>query len=287
MAYEAYPEALSRTIEDACINSFLRGCKKKRAALNAMDKNPVTLQSAISQVKGPIHNQNALYGASNSLRQVTFADHEGMDEGVAVRKVEASSPIDSKLLPMDQLSTVVAQLTKLVASLQNDLGPRARDQDRGHPLNHAVSTALQLAILAEIAQKKHYFIKLTSAERPDLRSVLTKIGQLARPVEKSGTLSLCDEIAVIADTCFEPDPLKISAEFARRSTPVAASVNCVLNKEVTVIAHTCPAPDPILLATSVQPTKGATLTISVSIRGAGRGSAISAWRAGKIPLRIG
>ena len=66
MAYEAYPEALSHTIEDACIDSFLRGCKEKRADLNAMDKNPVTLQSAISQVKGAIHNQKALYGASNS-----------------------------------------------------------------------------------------------------------------------------------------------------------------------------------------------------------------------------
>ena len=30
-----------------------------------------------------------------TVRQVTFANHEGMDEGVAVRKVEASSPIDS------------------------------------------------------------------------------------------------------------------------------------------------------------------------------------------------
>ena len=54
----------------------------------------MTLQSAISQVKGAIHDQNALYGASISLRQVTFADHEGMDEGVAVREVESLSPID-------------------------------------------------------------------------------------------------------------------------------------------------------------------------------------------------
>ena len=131
MAYEAYPEALSRTIEDACIDSFLRGCKEKRAALNAMDKNPVTLQSAISQVKGAIHNRKALYGASNSLRQVTFADHEGMDEGVAIRKVEASSLIDSKPLPMDQLSTVVAQLAKVVASLQNrSRSPSPRPRSR-------------------------------------------------------------------------------------------------------------------------------------------------------------
>ena len=131
MAYESYPEAPSRTIEDACIDSFLRGCKEKRAALNAMDKNPVTLQSAISQVKGAIHNQKALYGASNSLIQVTFADHEGMDEGVTVHKVEASSPIDSKPLPMDQLSTVVAQLIKLVASLQNlSRSPSPRPRSR-------------------------------------------------------------------------------------------------------------------------------------------------------------
>ena len=116
-------------------------------------------------------------------------------------------------------------------------------------------------------RKKHYFIKLTRAERFDLRLVPTEIGQLARPAEKSGPLALGDEIAVIADTCFESDPLKISAEFARGSTPVAASGNCVLNKEVTVIAHTCPTPDPILLATSVQPTKGVTITIPVSIKG--------------------
>ena len=75
-------------------------------------------------------------------------------------------------------------------------------------------------------------------------------------MEKSGTLALGDEIAVIADTCFERDPLTISAGFARGGTPVAASGNCMLNKEVTVIAHTCPTPDPILLETSVQPTEG-------------------------------
>ena len=102
-------------------------CRSK----NAMDKNLVTLQSANSQVKGAIHNQKALYGTSNSLRQVTFADHEGMDEGVTVHKVEASAQIDSKPLPMHQLTTVVAQLTKLVASLQNrSRSPSPRPRSR-------------------------------------------------------------------------------------------------------------------------------------------------------------
>ena len=102
------------------------------------------------------------------------------------------------------------------------------------------------------------FIKLTRAERPDLRLVPTEFDRLSRPVEKLGTLALSHEIVVIADTCSEPDTLKISAEFARGITSVAARGNCVLDKKMAVIAHTCVTPDLIILATSVQPSKGVT-----------------------------
>ena len=55
LAYDAYPTALDKTIQGACIHAFLRGAREKRAALMAMDKDSNTLNEIISLVKSVIH----------------------------------------------------------------------------------------------------------------------------------------------------------------------------------------------------------------------------------------
>ena len=54
LTYDAYPTALDKTIQDACIDAFLRVNQEKRAALMAKDKDPKTLDEAMSQVKSAL-----------------------------------------------------------------------------------------------------------------------------------------------------------------------------------------------------------------------------------------
>ena len=62
LAYDAHPDALDQTIQDAAVDAFLRGCKEKRAAFSAMERPPNTLNQAIGEIKSSFHNQKALYG---------------------------------------------------------------------------------------------------------------------------------------------------------------------------------------------------------------------------------
>ena len=80
LAYEAHPKAADRTINDASVDSFLRGCKDKRAALKAMDRDPTTLAKAITLVKAAIHSRRALFGDTPKVRKVSFNETNARGE---------------------------------------------------------------------------------------------------------------------------------------------------------------------------------------------------------------
>jgi hypothetical protein len=80
LALDGYEKCEDDALEDIATEAFLRGCKEKEAAIQAMEKNPVTLSRAIKFVKTSLANQKAICGsAKTSLaqRQVTFSDTEG------------------------------------------------------------------------------------------------------------------------------------------------------------------------------------------------------------------
>jgi hypothetical protein len=80
LALDGYEKCEDDALEDIATEAFLRGCKEKETAIQAMEKNPVALSKAIKFVKTSLANQKAICGsAKTSLaqRQLTFSDTEG------------------------------------------------------------------------------------------------------------------------------------------------------------------------------------------------------------------
>ena len=123
LAYNAYPEAQDRTVSDACVDAFLRGCREKRAALSAMDHGPSSLNIAIRLVKSAVHNQRALFGDNNKVRQVSFNSDPPSEPG-AVRTVKEGVAHSKEDGQMGQVLAAKPRLTKAVEGLQ----PATRDQ---------------------------------------------------------------------------------------------------------------------------------------------------------------
>lgn len=64
------------------MDAFLEGCTDKKAALLAVDKNPVTLDQVLKFVKSSIHNQRILLGyrvKSESVKRVQFESEDDSD----------------------------------------------------------------------------------------------------------------------------------------------------------------------------------------------------------------
>ena len=73
LAYDAYPKhKIVQSMSDECVDALLKGCTEKRAAPSAMDHDPSSINDAIRLMKSAVHNQRALLGDSNKVRQVSF-----------------------------------------------------------------------------------------------------------------------------------------------------------------------------------------------------------------------
>ena len=129
LVLEGYPGAADATIQAVAVEAFLRGCKNKRAAEVAYEKDPPTIYKAQKFVKASVHNHQALYGGKPPIshRQVSFSGNETDDLGVRTAAVvssrDATDPrtlqdLYDKLAPLvalpDRLATLEAQLLKAV-----------------------------------------------------------------------------------------------------------------------------------------------------------------------------
>lgn len=73
MATDGYPDTPEPFVEIVAIDSFLKGCHDKKAALTAMDKNPSTIDEALQFVKSAITNQRVIFGLKKiDTKRVTF-----------------------------------------------------------------------------------------------------------------------------------------------------------------------------------------------------------------------
>ena len=61
-------EMMANTV---AVEAFLQGCSDKESAFYAMEKEPNTMDEALSLVKKAIHNHRALYGARPSQGPAT------------------------------------------------------------------------------------------------------------------------------------------------------------------------------------------------------------------------
>ena len=101
---DGFPGAKERTIEQLAVEHFLKGCKDRKAASIAMDKNPTKIHRAVKYTKDAINNRNVIYGKmplTQSARKVTFYEEEdenryGYDESYNIRTAKTGSEDDSK-----------------------------------------------------------------------------------------------------------------------------------------------------------------------------------------------
>ncbi len=61
-----YPGATEQMVDVIASDAFLKGCREKRAALTAMDKQPATLDKALQLVRNAESNQRVLMGDTKS-----------------------------------------------------------------------------------------------------------------------------------------------------------------------------------------------------------------------------
>jgi len=92
--FSAFPEEL---VQVMATDGFLRGLTDKRAALSAMDKNPNSLEMAVSLVKSAMTNQQLVYGNKRlDAKRVHFSDDETERETCDVRSTEKYAPSASQ-----------------------------------------------------------------------------------------------------------------------------------------------------------------------------------------------
>jgi hypothetical protein len=96
LTLEGHPDANQATLQQIAVESFLVGCKDKRAAETVMEKDPKNIFDAQDQMKAAINNHRAIFGTRTPMqatRQVTFSDG-AEDHDWVVR--QASTPEPSK-----------------------------------------------------------------------------------------------------------------------------------------------------------------------------------------------
>lgn len=74
MTLEAFPKAAGSLIQTLAVDTFLRGCRERQAALMTMERRPKTISKAIKYLKNSIQNCRALAVSSRTARQVTFEE---------------------------------------------------------------------------------------------------------------------------------------------------------------------------------------------------------------------
>lgn len=114
------------------METFLRGCRDKEAAMKAMDREPTTLQKAVRYVKTAIANHRALYGSRGtsgataySQRQVSIPSREGSpthDSSPCRAEPKLSNGKDKNNHSLDeQISHLTSLVEKLTTSVQQSL----------------------------------------------------------------------------------------------------------------------------------------------------------------------
>lgn len=119
LALDGYKSCEGNMIEEIAMETFLRGCRDKEAAMKAMDREPTTLQKAVKYVKTAIANHRALYGPRGSARTSTFAQRQ-----VSVPSREGSLASDSSLSRADsklskQKDSYISSSGEIVGHLSN------------------------------------------------------------------------------------------------------------------------------------------------------------------------
>ena len=93
MILRAYPDTQTRQLSNPMfVDTFLKGCRDKAAALTACDKNPETIEEAYKYVKLSGQRRKAIFGKKNIVRTVSkhydpaFASSSDSDQSISSPK---------------------------------------------------------------------------------------------------------------------------------------------------------------------------------------------------------
>ncbi len=122
LAMDGHPEAGESTQQQIAVESFLIGCKEKRAAEVVMEREPKTIYEAQIMVKTNVNNHKALFGTrANTQRQVAFAKDSG-EYSREVRNVQsAPQPAETPAKADDTLQGLQADVRAMKQTHETDM----------------------------------------------------------------------------------------------------------------------------------------------------------------------
>lgn len=147
LSIEGYPGATSKVTDAVAVDTFLRGCREKQAALITMEKEPKTVHKALKNLKSTIHNQRALLGKSVtfSARALSVDDRDDR-EGLVVRQVSGGtnhmhprppSPANSSnFVKREEFNSLMSDIREMKQALSTLTRSRSRSPgstNRGTP----------------------------------------------------------------------------------------------------------------------------------------------------------
>lgn len=128
LALDGNESCVENMIEEIAIETFLRGCLDKNAAMKAMDREPSILRKEVKYVETAIANHRALYGTKGSnrapaysQRQISIASREGSptrDSSPCRADSKLSNEKDKNNRSLDaQISHLTSLVEKLTTSV--------------------------------------------------------------------------------------------------------------------------------------------------------------------------
>ena len=159
IALDAHPNLALDAIELMAVDAFLSGCKEKLAALNSLNRDPQTMEQALTQVMAAVANQHAVFGPTpvSKLRQVirfeepsessyevravqTLSERSAVPERKQQSRVETlseRSAVPEKKLEKDvallraDVSTLCVEMREMIAALRGALPQGEPSPQRG------------------------------------------------------------------------------------------------------------------------------------------------------------
>jgi len=130
-ALDAHPTLPLDAIEPMAVDVFLAGCREKLAALNSLNRDPQTMEQALTQVMAAVANQHAVFGPTpvSKLRQVIRFE-EPVDSPYEVRAIQTlsersvvsekkQSGVEKEVaLLRTDVSTLCAEMREMLAALR-------------------------------------------------------------------------------------------------------------------------------------------------------------------------
>ena len=141
MVSEGYPDAPESVMDMIASDTFLKGVDNKRAALSAMDKDPVNLGSALQMVKSAVHNQRLILGTKRpEVRKVRFQEntdlfsdeeYPGYEEKHTVRAMQVPSRMDKIEADVESLKTDIKDVNNKLSQVLSLMSSRSASPSLG------------------------------------------------------------------------------------------------------------------------------------------------------------